>query len=136
MKSNRTTSLLETMATDEPAQWKGIRKGAWKDHLQSMQRGTEHPDGETTWREHGIMLIQWKELGLTQHGFIFGKYGITKRKDFQVTDALYQKLTAPVKQTAKGNTRLIGRQIGLSLSTLWCCAVVFLRLLYTKQVEF
>jgi len=45
-----------------------------------------------------------------------------------------QKLDQP--RTEKKDTFSSGRQNGLSLSTLWCCAVVFLRLLYTKQVEF
>lgn len=47
------------MATDKPGQWMGnitggCCKGAQKDHLQSMQSSTQHPNEEITLREQTI----------------------------------------------------------------------------------
>lgn len=44
------------------------------------------------------------------------------------------KLDQPQRQKKEDTFQWMAK--GLYLSTVWCCAVVFLRLLYTKQVEF
>lgn len=81
-------------------------------------------------RSHGGSRRYWsngEKPGLTRV-YIINEIMMELLKDFQVTN-----WTSPGQER---RTLLSGRQKGLSLSTLWCCAVVFLRLLYTKQVEF
>lgn len=64
------------MVTDKPGQWMlsvtggggGCCKGAYKDHLQSMQSSTQHPNEEITWREQTILVT---ERNLDRHMFIF-----------------------------------------------------------------
>lgn len=68
------TSLLNIMVTDKPGQRMGNMKGgccegADKDHLQSMQSSTQHPDEEITWRERTVPVMP-RELGLT-HVYIY-----------------------------------------------------------------